>query len=97
MTYRYEFQVPARNGLGLRTHQSDKSPEEIKQVHPKARITARLTLDDNGRLVAREEWNRKLAAEAKGEEVAAAPVPDETPATTTTTTTTPAPAKGKSK
>ena len=99
MRYQYRFKVPARNGLGLREHVGDDL-DRIKKAHPEARITVRQTLDDNGRVVAEEEWTRKLAAEANAEKKAAAdPVPDETPATTTTTTTTttPAPAKGKSK
>ena len=102
MRYQYRFKVPARNGLGLREHVGDDL-DRIKQAHPEARITVRQTLNDSGRVVADEEWSRKLAAEANAEKRAAsepAPVPAETPVsttTTTTTTTTPAPAKAKSK
>ena len=84
MAERYEFTLP--DG---RSFDSDKSPEEIRRIYPDARITAVVTLDDEGQFVSREAFKGKQpkAAEASA---------DETDATTTTTTT-PVPAKAKSK
>ena len=84
MAERYEFTLP--DG---RSFDSDKSPEEIRRIYPDARITAVVTLDDEGQFVSRAPYTAKQpkAAEAPAEEADA----------TTTTTTTPAPAKAKSK
>lgn len=89
MAYRYEFGVPGQ--FGLRIYQSDKTPDEIKAVHPKARMIDRITLDDNGKAVAREPYtNRMNPANQKPEKVE-----EEVPPVTTTTTTTPAPSRKK--
>lgn len=83
MAERYEFTLP--DG---RSFDSDKSPEEIRRIYPDARITAVVTLDDEGQFVSREAFKGKQpkAAEASADDADA-----------TTTTTTPAPAKAKSK
>lgn len=80
MAERYEFALPDGRAFG-----SDKTPEEIRQLYPDARITAVVTLDDNGEFASRAPYT------AKQPKAKAADEP------TTTTTTTPAPAKGKSK
>lgn len=84
MAERYEFALPDGRAFG-----SDKTPEEIRQLYPEARITAVVTLDDEGQFVSREAF--------KGKQPKAAEAPAEDADATTTTTTTPAPAKGKSK
>lgn len=84
MAERYEFALPDGRAFG-----SDKSPEEIRRIYPEARITAVVTLDDEGQFVSREAF--------KGKQPKAAEAPAEDADATTTTTTTPAPAKAKSK
>lgn len=79
MAERYEFALPDGRAFG-----SDKTPAEIRQLYPEARITAVVTLDDNGEFVSREAY--------KGKQPKAAPAPVED---TPTTTTTKAPAKPK--
>lgn len=81
MPERYEFSLPDGRSFG-----SDKTPEEIRQVYPEARIMTVVHLDDNGEFVSREPYKGKQPK-------AVAPAAD----MTTTTTTTPAPAKAKSK
>jgi len=80
MAERYEFALPDGRAFG-----SDKTPEEIRQLYPEARIMTVVNLDDNGEFVSREPYKGKQPK-------AAAPVED-----TPTTTTTKAPAKPAAK
>lgn len=81
MPYKYMFTVPTEFGPAV--HASDKTPNEIKEAHPKARITERITLSDDGKVQNREPYTNAMnPVQPKVEQ-------------TTTTTTTPAPKKGK--
>lgn len=59
MAENYRFSLP--DG---RVHESEKSPEAIRQAHPQAVITHTIVLDDDGRFVRTEPYGGADAAPA---------------------------------